>query len=53
MAATAPETWRLFLDDAPKGTLIPAGVDVWRQHRLDPEGAVREATVFDEIHVVA
>jgi hypothetical protein len=51
LAAEAPQTWRLFLDDAPAGTVISAGVDVWPQHRLDAEGNARKAIVFSEWHV--
>lgn len=51
LAAEAPHTWRIFLDDAPAGTVIPAAVDIWPQHRLDAEGNAKKAIVFSELHV--
>jgi hypothetical protein len=52
VAAQAPQTWRIFLDDAQKGTVVPPGVDLWRQHRLDNDGTVAEPFSHGDFHVV-
>lgn len=53
IAFNAREVWRIFLDDAPPGTIIPADVAVWRQHRLDSVGQPVNPTLFAEMHTVA
>jgi len=51
--ARFPErTWRIFLDEAMAGTVIPAGVRVWPRHRLAPDGSPNEATIHDAPFVV-
>ena len=52
VAAEAPQSWRIFLDDAAKGTVIPPGVDLWRQHRIQTDGVEAEPFRYDEFHVV-
>jgi hypothetical protein len=52
IAAEAKQTWRIFLDDAQKGTVIPPGVDVWRQHRLNTDGSLAQPLTYDEFHVI-
>ena len=43
-----PETTAcLFLDSAAVGAIVPAGVPVYRQHRLAPDGLPNEAIVFE------
>lgn len=52
IAAKAAETWRIFVDDAPKGTSIPAGVKFWRQHRLASDGTPNDPIVLEGPHTV-
>lgn len=52
VAANATETWRIFIDDAAKGTILPAGVKLWRQHRLASDGTPNDPIVFDSPHTV-
>lgn len=52
IALTARETWRIFLDDAAPGAVIPAGAPVWRQHRFDAAGQPLLPMVFEQVHVV-
>lgn len=52
IASTARETWRIFIDEAPKGTIIPPGVDVWRRHRLGNDGSPAQALRYDEFHTI-
>ena len=37
----------LFVDEAIEGTVIPAGMKAWRQHRLTSDGAPIAATVLE------
>ena len=48
----AKNVWCLFLDSAQNGAIIPAGVPVYRQHRIANDGALNEAIMFDAPHVV-
>ena len=52
VAAEAPQTWRIFLDNAQKGTVLPPGVDLWRRHRLQIDGTVAAPFRHDAFHVV-
>lgn len=52
VAAEAGETWRIFLDDAQKGTIVPPDVDLWRQHRIQADGAAVEPFRCERFHVI-
>jgi hypothetical protein len=52
VAAEAPQTWRIFLDDAQRGTVLPPRVDLWRQHRTQNDGATAEPFTYADFHVV-
>ncbi len=52
VAFEAPHTWRIFIDDAQKGTVLPPDVDLWRQHRTRNDGATAEPFRYDDIHIV-
>ena len=52
IANNANEVWRIFLDDAAAGTVIPANVNVWSQHRLDSTGSPLDPAMFAETHIV-
>lgn len=49
----SPETTAcLFLNSAQAGSLVPAGVPVYREHRAAPDGSPNEAVVFDAVFEV-
>jgi hypothetical protein len=52
VAALARQTWRIFLDEAQAGTIVPPGVDLWRRHRLRNDGATAPSFTYDDFHVV-
>lgn len=45
-------TQHIFLDEARKGTLVPAGFKTFGQHCLNSEGSMIDSTVFQEIATV-
>jgi hypothetical protein len=46
-----PETTKyIFLDNAPRGTLIPAGFRTYAQHAADASGTPLDPVVFEAIH---
>ncbi|MEL6364064.1 MAG: GFA family protein [Pseudomonadota bacterium] len=42
----------IFLDFAPRGAIVPAGIKTYREHVQGADGATNEATVFDAPHTV-
>lgn len=52
VAFTAKDVWRIFIDDAAKGTVISSNVPIWNQHRLDSEGRPLDSTFFAEMHMI-
>lgn len=52
VATKAKETWRIFLNYAPKGTVIPARVRWWPEHRLATDGTPNEPMFSEEPHIV-
>jgi len=38
----------IFLDEAPKGCVIPAGMKTWRRHKITNEGEAIEPAVFHD-----
>ena len=53
IAFNAKEVWRIFLDDAAPGTVIPPNVPTWHQHRIDDAGHSLEPTLFTEMQIIA
>ena len=53
IAFNAKEVWRIFLDDAAPGTVIPPNVPIWHQHRIDGAGHPVEPTLFSEMQTIA
>lgn len=49
---SAKTTKHIFLDVAQHGTVIPAGLDVFRQHAIKNSGELNEPMVFDRPHLV-
>ena len=52
IAFNAKEVWRIFVDDAAPGTVIPPNVPTWHQHRIDEAGHPLEPTVFTEMQII-
>jgi len=42
----------IFLDSARAGTVIPAGIDTYRQHATENDGTPIQPTVYSEPHVI-
>ena len=53
IAFSTKEVWRIFLDDAAPGTVIPPNVPTWHQHRIDDAGRPLEPTISTELRIVA
>ena len=53
IAFNTKEAWRIFLDDAAPGTVIPPNVPTWYHHRVDDAGHPLVPTLFTEILVIA
>jgi hypothetical protein len=49
---TAPTTKHIFLDVAQCGTIIPAGVNTFREHASSPTGEAIEPHVFTQPHTI-
>ncbi len=52
IARTPANTIHIFLDEALPGTVIPAGYQTYRRHRVTNDGAPCAATVYDAPHVI-
>jgi hypothetical protein len=50
--ACHPTTACLFLDSAPPGAIFPAGVPVYHEHRMQPDGTPNEPVTFDAPFIV-
>ena len=50
---TAQTSRHIFLDYAQKGTVIPAGVQTYREFYLNPDGTKAEPMIFDVPQIIA
>jgi len=51
-ATEGAERFCIFIDEAPKGAIIPAGVNVWRRHRVTNDGEAIAPVMFDHPHAI-